>query len=286
MIERILVPLDGSELAETVLPYTEYVAARSGAEMRLLTVVGTDAERTEASAYLAPLCDHLRSRAVEASVATAPGDAAETILAEADNWNVDLIAMSTHGRSGVLRWVFGSVADKVLHATTRPLLLVRARPPGERPVEVKIDRILVPLDGSELSLSILPYVEDMARALGASLVLINTLIPLDIYPAAEMSPVQVGSVLDDLMAQARSFLAEVAKEVEARGVKARSVVTVGFPVDEVIRVAQEVGAGLLAVATHGRSGVNRWIMGSVADGIVRRSTLPCLMVRPEGAGQG
>ncbi|HEU4760582.1 MAG TPA: universal stress protein [Dehalococcoidia bacterium] len=286
MIERILVPLDGSELAETVLPYAEYFSTRSGAVLRLLTVAETDTERTEANAYLTGLRDRLKDRAVEASVSVAPGEAAETVLTEGDAWNVDLIAMSTHGRSGVLRWVFGSVADKVVHASTRPLLLVRARPAKERPSVVNIERILVPLDGSELSLSVLPYVEDVARALGASLVLFNAVIPLDIYPAAEVSPVAVGGVLDDLLKQARSFLAEVEKEVEGRGVKARSVVTVGFPVDETVRVAQEVGAGLLAVATHGRSGLNRWVMGSVADGIVRRSALPCLMVRPQGAGQG
>ena len=282
MIERILAPLDGSELAETVLPYVEHLAARTGAGVRLLRVVSNEAERAEATAYLQAKRDELRQRAVEPSVAVAPVGEAETILAEADNWDVSLIAMSTHGQSGVLRWVFGSVADKVLHGSSRPLLLVRSRPARERPAEVKIERILVPLDGSELSLSVLPYVEDVAKALGASLVLFNAVIPLDIYPGAEVAPTRVGSIIDDLLAQAHSFLTAVEKECAGRGVKARSVATIGFPVDETARVATEVGAGLIALATHGRSGVNRWIMGSVADGVVRRSALPCLLVRPEG----
>jgi len=282
MIDRILAPLDGSELAETALPYVEYLAARTGAGVRLLTVVGSEAERAQASAYLLAKRDELRGRTVEASVAVVQDGEAETILAEADAWGANLIAMSTHGQSGVLRWVFGSVADKVLHGSPRPLLLVRSRPAGARPSEVRIERILVPLDGSELSLSVLPYVEDVAKALGASLVLFNAVIPLDIYPAAEMTPARVGSIIDDLVAQAQSFLSAVEKECEGRGVKARSVATIGFPVDEIARVAMEVGAGLIALATHGRSGVNRWIMGSVADGVVRRSALPCLMVRPEG----
>ncbi len=282
MIDRILAPLDGSEMAETALPYVEYLAARTGAGVRLLTVVGSEAERAQANAYLLAKRDQLRGRTVEASVAVVQDGEAETILAEADAWDANLIAMSTHGQSGVLRWVFGSVADKVLHGSPRPLLLVSSRPAGQRPSEVRIERILVPLDGSELSLSVLPYVEDVAKALGASLVLFNAVIPLDIYPAAEMTPVRVGSIIDDLMAQAQSFLSTVEKECEGRGVKARSVATIGFPVDEIARVAMEVGAGLIALATHGRSGVNRWIMGSVADGVVRRSALPCLMVRPEG----
>ena len=99
-----------------------------------------------------------------------------------------------------------------------------------------------------------------------------------------MTPARVGGIIDDLLAQGQSFLAEVAREIEGRGkVKVRSVVTMGFPVDEVVRVAGEVNAGLIALATHGRSGVNRWVMGSVADGVVRRSSLPCLLVRPQEA---
>lgn len=282
MIERILVPLDSSELAEAVLPYVEQLAARTGAGVRLLTVVRNEAERGQASAYLQAKRDQLRAQAMEVSVSVAPDGEAETILAEADAWNVDLIAMSTHGRSGVLRWVFGSVADKVVHGSSRPLLLVSSRPPRERPAEIKIERILVPLDGSELSLTVLPYVEDLAKALGASLVLFNAVIPLDIYPGTEVAPARVGSILDDLMAQAQSFLTTVEKECEGRGVKARSIATIGFPVDEIGRVATEVGASLIALASHGRSGLRRWVMGSVADGVVRRSSLPCLMVRPQG----
>ena len=285
MIERILVPLDGSELAEVVLPYVEYVAGRTGAGVRLFTAVASEAERQEATSYLVAKRDRLREAAVEATLSVTPDGEAEAILAAADAWQADLIAMSTHGRSGVMRWVFGSVADKIIHAQeVPPLLVVRARPEKERPAAVNIERILVPLDGSQLSLSILPQVEELAKALGASLVLFSGVIPLDIYPGTEMAPARVGGILDELMSQAQSFLASLEKEVQGRGVKARSVVTIGFPVDEITRVAEEVGAGLIAVATHGRSGVNRWIMGSVADGVVRRSHLPCLMIRPEGVG--
>jgi len=285
MIERILVPLDGSELAEVVLPYVEYLAGRTGAGVRLFTAVASEAERQEATSYLTAKRDRLREAAVEATLSVTPDGEAEAILAAADAWQADLIAMSTHGRSGVMRWVFGSVADKIIHAQeVPPLLVVRARPEKERPAAVNIERILVPLDGSQLSLSILPQVEELAKALGASLVLFSGVIPLDIYPGTEMAPARVGGILDELMSQAQSFLASLEKEVQGRGVKARSVVTIGFPVDEITRVAEEVGAGLIAVATHGRSGVNRWIMGSVADGVVRRSHLPCLMIRPEGVG--
>ncbi|MEE8369386.1 MAG: universal stress protein [Dehalococcoidia bacterium] len=282
MVERILVPLDGSELAETVLPYVRRLAISTGAGVRLVTIVKGESNREQASSYLRSRQDRLGLEAIETSV-TASGDGeAEAILSEAESWNADLIAMSTHGRSGAMRWVYGSVADKVIHATTRPLLLVRSRPEEPIPEEVQIDRVLVPLDGSDLSLGVLPYVEELAKALGASLVLFGAVTPPQTYTGVEIGAMPATGLIDEMMAQNQQSLTALAKEIEERGVKTRTMVTTGYPVSEIVRAAQEVEAGLIAVATHGRSGVNRWIMGSVADGVVRRSSLPCLIVRPEG----
>ena len=284
MIERILVPLDGSELAESVLPYVRHMAVSTGAGVRLITVVKDESDREKANSYLRSRQERLGLEAIETSVTASGNGEAEGILSEAEGWNADLIAMSTHGRSGAMRWVFGSVADKVIHATTRPLLLVRSRPEEPTPEEVQIDRVLVPLDGSGLSLGVLPYVEGIAKALGATLVLFSAVAPPQTYTGVEIGamPVPTADLIDEMMAQSQESLTGVAKEIEERGVKTRSMVTTGFPVSEIVRAAQEVEAGLIAVATHGRSGVNRWIMGSVADGVVRRSALPCLIVRPEG----
>lgn len=288
MYRRILVPLDGSDAAETVLPYVELLAGRTGAEVLLLSVVPAAHEGATTGdelAYLRGEAERLRSRSLTCEFVVAAGDPGDTILAEADSRDADLIAMSTHGRSGLARWVLGSVADKVVHRTAKPLLLVRARDGKEKPA-VTIERVLVPLDGSPLSLSVVPYVEEVAAPLGASLVLYNGVPPLDVYPGVETTPARVGNVIDDLLEQGKSFLGQVASEVKGRGkVDARSVVTIGFPVDEIVRVAEEVHAGLIAMATHGRSGVDRWVMGSVADGVVRRSSLPCLLVRPAEAGR-
>jgi nucleotide-binding universal stress UspA family protein len=284
MLSTIMVPLDGSPAAESVLPYVQLLAVPSGASVHLITVAAAHGAPA-ASAYLDKTAGQLRAGSLTCSARVIAGAEAQAILDEADAIDADLIAMSTHGRSGLMRWVIGSVADKVVHGMSRPLLLVRARDAAERP-PAKVERVLVPLDGSPLSLSVLPYVEEVAALLGASLVLYNAVLPLDIYPGAELAPTRIGSVIDDLLEQGQAFLAQVAKEVGERGsVKADSIVTIGFPVDEVVRVAQEVGAGLIAMATHGRSGVNRWVLGSVADGVVRRSSLPCLLVRPEQQGE-
>jgi nucleotide-binding universal stress UspA family protein len=288
MYRRILVPLDGSNAAETVLPYVELLASRTGAEVLLLTVVPAAQEGATSGdevAYLRGMAERVRSRSLACEFLVTAGEPGDTILAQADSTDADLIAMSTHGRSGLSRWVLGSVADKVIHRTVKPLLLVRAHDGKEKPA-VTIDRVLVPLDGSPLSLSVVPYVEEVAAALGANLVLYNGVPPLDVYPGAETTAARVGSVIDDLLEQGKSFLGQVTRDVKSRGkVEARSVVTIGFPVDEIVRVAEEVDAGLIAMATHGRSGVDRWVMGSVADGVVRRSSLPCLLVRPAEAGR-
>ncbi len=283
MTRTLLVPLDGSIAAEAVLPYVQLIASGTGAAVRLLTVIPEGEDPSPAGGafkYLESKAEELRAGSLTCSTNVVAGMEAQVILAEADARDADLIAMSTHGRSGLMRWVLGSVAQKVVHGGRRPLLLVRAREAGEEP-PARIERILVPLDGSPLSMGVLPYVEEMATALNAELVLYNAVLPLDIYPGPELTPARVGSVIDDLLAHGQSFLAGVAKDIEGRSqVKVRCVVTIGFPVDEVLRVASDVKAGLVAMATHGRSGVNRWVMGSVADGVVRRSDLPCLLVRP------
>ncbi len=294
MIRTVLVPLDGSERSESVLPYAEQIAGRTGSELVLLTAVYLSSawggwpvredlgkETVTAQTYLESKRDQLRSMGLYVKTVMAYQPEAESILNAAADEDADLIAMSTHGRSGISRWVLGSVADKVLHSTHRPLLLVRAREAEQR-TPARIDRIAVPLDGSELSLSVLPYVEEVAEALGASLVLVHAVQPLDIYPGTQMTSTRVGAILDDLLAHGQSFLTRVAQEIEARGkVKVRSVVNIGFPVDEIVRIAQEVNAGLIGMATHGRSGTGRWIMGSVANAVVRRTNLPCLVVRPQ-----
>src|SRR3970282_1262431 len=171
MIRTVLVPLDGSKAAEAVIPYVELIASRTGAAVHLLTVVHDrdgEAKAGEARAYLGERATGLRPLPCSTSVKS--GEEAQVILAEADVGDADLIAMSTHGRSRLMRWVLGSVATKVLHGASRPLLLVRARDQADRPPAV-IDRILVPLDGAQLSLTLLPYVEALAGALPGRLLL-------------------------------------------------------------------------------------------------------------------
>ncbi len=217
MIKRILVPLDGSDLAESAIPYAEQIATKTGAEVLLLTSVYQD-DSWQASAahvdhkwapliqtYLETKAGELRAKGITATNDIASGPAAETILARVVDENVDLIAMCTHGRSGVTRWVLGSVADKVLHATACPILLVRPASPSVGATKtLPIGKILIPLDGSEHSLAVLPFVEELAKALDASLFFFHVLAAT--YFATEFMP--VGGLFDEQLDWAKQLLGQ------------------------------------------------------------------------------
>lgn len=295
MISRILVPLDGSQLAEMVLPYVREMASRTKAEVLLLTSVqpvtvwdatvttfSLDREESFALAYLDGKREEMAAAGLKTRARVVQGPAAESILKVAAEEKVDLIAMSTHGRSGLTRWLFGSVANKVLEGTTTPLFLVRSSSEAKREKRAVIDKVLVPLDGSSVAESVLPFVGDVAAAFSASIVLYHAITPLSAYPGFEtVLPANAGEVLEDLQQQAQRFLSRVADELRARGIDVSVMVSVDLAVDGILAAARETGAGLVALGTHGRSGLGRVVMGSVADAVVRRTEVPCLLVHPK-----
>ena len=292
-MKMILVPLDGSELAESVLPYAGEIARRQQAELVLLTAIHwvstwgeyltqdpTAEEVALAQAYLDARRKELEAGGLRARTKVDLGLAAEAIIETAATENVDLIAMTTHGRSGIARWVLGSVAEKVLHGTPRPLLLVRASDRAEqRTRPVHIGKILVPLDGSPPSENVLPFAEKLAKALDASLALLHIVSPSD-YFGPGLAPVWQGDLLRSLEEQAQEYLGRVAKGIAGRGLKVDTTVGMGFVADEIVRFAGRAEAHLIALSSHGRSGLGRWVMGSVAEAVVQRATLPCLIIRP------
>jgi len=292
MIENILVPLDQSMPAEAVLEYVKPIANATGARICLLAAVGEprqwgeadvanlDVERQRALAYLESVPqtfpEELREKTDLKVMDESP---AEAIIQHAASSNANLIAMTTHGRSGVTRWVLGSVADKVAHAAETPLLLVRPAGDGPRVTPV-LDRMLIPLDGSESAQAVLPFAEDLARALGASIVLYHSVIePVLGYPGAE-AVVFDAHVLEEMESGARSFLETLGSALTAKGIRTETVVTVGNATDGIVWAAEREGADIIVMSTHGRSGLGRLVMGSVADAVVRRSSRPVVLVRP------
>ena len=290
MIKNILVPLDGSEHAEGALPYALAIASAAGARVLLVTAVQQlgvwdvtislqvmEREELLAQAYLDEKVKSLKDgNEVEARLVR--GTAAEAVLDAAKAATADLIAMSTHGRSGITRWLFGSVADRVLHSSETPLLIVRPDEDGKPKKAPAIKKILVPLDGSPIAESVLPFVEDLAKTLGASLVLFHAIAPITAYPGFEYAPPVSGELLESMQEQAREVVRRSAEEVQSRGVKAEGAVCIDQPVDGILQAATDMGCQLIAIGTHGRSRLGRMVLGSVADGVVRRSHLPCLVI--------
>lgn len=284
MIKRILVPLDGSELAETVLPYVDRLANALGSEVQLMSVLIGEDPQLQVENYLADRRGSLKGPGNTSIEVSRSESAAQGIIEKAEMLDADLIAMSTHGRSGLARWALGSVADRVIHGTSRPVLLVRSLSKSERRGPTLMNRIIVPLDGSEISKSVLPYIIDLAKPIGGRIALVSVVEPLSAYSPYTASIPQ--ELVNDLKVHAEDFLVSVQVETQEEDLQITTEVRTGSAVDGILKAAEEVGAGMIAMATHGHSGLRRWLMGSVAEGVLRRTRLPCLMVRPGTAKEG
>jgi len=278
MFAKILVPLDGSELSERAVPYATVLAKAATGSLTLVRVVLDPAHEDEAKAELATVAEKVAKLGVNADVRVIYGHPAEMIIDAAASDQHTMIVMSTHGRSGLGRWLYGSVADQVLREATVPVLLVPAA--CERVwSDQRSFHILAPLDGSDLAEEALAPVTRLADELSAELLLIQAVEPAH-YAFADTYPYPINDV-DSEVAAADAYLNDVAKSIETptRLIRTRSVV--GYAPTAIATVADEEQADLIAMATHGSSGVRRLVMGSVAVGTLQRATVPVFLVRSE-----
>jgi nucleotide-binding universal stress UspA family protein len=292
VIQTILVPLDGSALSERILPFVKEAARRADAEIILLTAVqavgiwdatatAVNWEREEKAAheYVKSAEERLQLDGLQVRSRALQGDPADAILTSAESEPAHLIAMSTHGRSGIMRWLVGSVADRVVQHSKVPVLLIRPREDKPDPSPT-FDRILVPLDGSAVAAGILPFVKEYARLYDASLVLYHAVQPVA-YPGLETASTQVaGDLLQEMSREGEAMLQEASRSLESEGFQVSTAVSLEPAADGILHAAEEAGATLIAIGTHGRSGLERTVLGSVANAVVRRSTLPTLIIHP------
>ena len=287
---KILLPLDGSELAETALVPAVALAEAFSAEIVLLRVVVPlsikldpdlyqriiDGGQREAKRYLSGL--QLRSlfSTVHLKGETVVGKAADSILDFAHENGIDLIVMSSHGRSGIGRWVYGSVADKVLHKAECSLAIIHPQVETE-PFAPK--RILVPLDGSLQAESALGPALKLAHEVAAELVLLRV---------AEMPPIPkepvagwpgVASVMAIAEQEASIYLQRVRKSLKNGRIQITTQVAAGPVAESLIDTADELQADLIVMSSHGRSGVDRWIFGSVTEKTLRGAHCGTLVIR-------
>lgn len=290
MPKRILVPLDGSAIAERALPYASSIARRAGGELLLVraalaplftTEPGEDQaeETSEAEAELNAVAERLRTEGLAVEPHIYYDDPAPTIVRAAELEDADLIVMSSHGRSGIGRWIYGSVTDQVLRSAKTPVLVIPASAVVDWANGAAGGRtVLVPLDGSDLAEESLDAAVEMARLLGAGLRLLQV-APPPVYASPE-GFVYVDVDPNEEIAVAKAYLDGVADRLRASDLTVETQAVIGDPGPLIAEEARASGALLVVMATHGRSGIARLVMGSVATGAVQRSPAPVLLLRP------
>jgi nucleotide-binding universal stress UspA family protein len=220
----------------------------------------------------------------KASTTVEQGLADKIIIEKAGGDKDTLIAMATRGRSGIHRWLMGSVAEKVLRGATNPLLLVRGDEEGKSEGKAAPKKVVVPLDGSPMAETVLPHAVDLAERLGLAIELARVYdVPLTTYAGADAPYIPNQPKLRNLVREeAAAYLEAKVNQLHADGIdKVSSVLLVGSGADEIIDLAHGTPDNLIAMCTHGRSGVRRWALGSVTEKVVRHSGDPVLIVRAE-----
>ncbi len=270
---RILVPTDGSEESDAAYAAIMPLVRAYAPEVAVLHVFEDPEASFVPPARIAKACRALRSVHVNAHLELRVGTPADQILEVARGRKADLIAISTHGRAGVGRLLWGSVAEAVLRRAELPVLVTR---PGshERPWK----KIVVALDGSERGEAILPDAVRVAKKLGAALDLVRVAVPVPPLLGIGDVPTPLLPADDPL-----PYLKTVVERVSHEGVEARAVGLEGGVRTRILQHVQESGAGLLCLTTHGRTGLARVLLGSTAEDLLRHAPCPVLLRRSADA---
>ena len=287
-IQRILVPLYGSPRAEQALDFAKAIAKTFGAHITLLAVLRSKAAREqippeleplrrEKEAYLGGIAKALQKEGITADYRVEVGPIVETIDRVATNEGVDLLAMTTQSRNPIHYWMLGSKASKILQRVNIPMLVIHPKE-GEKP-QPRFERILVALDGSEYSERVLAYVLALAPKFKSTV----TLVSVPEIP----DPALYGSTAD-LVAQLRAqaerethdYLERVATVLRAHGLQVNVVVAGGgdIPSQAIISTAEHINADLITMATHGRGGLDRILIGSTTERVIQGTDRPLFLL--------
>jgi nucleotide-binding universal stress UspA family protein len=303
MFKNILVPLDGSFVGETALPYATALAGRVGASLTLVRAAGLPlivGDRgveyarviADAEEYLGGQAEALAARGFEVQTGVPfGGSPVAWITEEVSMRHADLIVMATHDRSGPNRWLHGSVAEEVVGHAGVPVLLVRATEGGRPMARLGVPRpeLVVPLDGSSLAEAALPLARGLAKALDGHIVLVGV-IPTPGQLIAEQCGAMgtyVGVDHARLEGEAKDYVEAILRsleasgpDAEASGPDAEATVRQGKPAVEIGEVARQHDAAAVVMTTHGRTGLVRALLGSVAGQVLYLGTSPVILVRP------
>jgi nucleotide-binding universal stress UspA family protein len=300
MLERILLPLDGSELAERAIPYVRDLAGQLGAEVYLLHACPPEHKTylRMHQIYLNNVAEELRSRLkADWQPSSDPRIQAEVILDEPVNAifeyvkqkSISMVALTSHGSSGLRAWAIGSVADKVVRGVGVPVLLVRTKE-GLPILEEKglIRKILLPLDNSEASKIALPYAVQLAKKLKASIALFTMFQSIFTQMVSSQDigggGIAMGAGFDSIDAATEKYTNEylqgIADEIRKEGVEVTQTSLMSIDAAfEILEMEKKIQPDLVVMATRGRSNISRWAFGSVAEKVLRGGDRPILMVK-------
>jgi nucleotide-binding universal stress UspA family protein len=300
MYTRLLIPLDGSKTAETVLPYARFLAIKLRLPVELLQVINVAEVGRRIPPEKAEFLDDIfgniirRSEDYLKSIAATFADVnvictiekgaapAEFIIDKARADPGTVIAMATHGYSGIKRWLLGSVAEKVLRGGPNPVLLVRATEakPDE---EAMLRSIIVPLDGSVLAEKVLLTVAELAKRVKLEVILFRTYtLPTSALVADPQAHYMVSDekLIAGMHEEAVAYLEKKTQAMKEMNVeKVSYIAEYGVAADEIISLGKKTPDNLIAMCTHGESGIKGWVLGSVTETVVRHSGDPVLVIR-------
>jgi nucleotide-binding universal stress UspA family protein len=315
-MHTILVPLDGSALAERVLPNVRALAPVLSAKVCLLqslsdvdydnmlteTLLGAygmvetsealgkqkqralETMRQHAEGYLATQAVYLRAAGLDVETEVHFGAPDKIIVELARERHATAIAMATHGYGGLKRWTLGSVTDQVVHTATTPVFVVHGAEPAPQ-ADPTIKRILVPLDGSEFARQALPLATELATRANAELILLQAIDPvIELYPrmrSLSRPTPQNAEMMELLHWHARLDLEALAEQLRVRGLRVKTSSVNGHAAEVIIDEAARRGVDLIVMATHGYSGLKRWALGSVAHQLLHTATMPLALVRAQ-----
>jgi nucleotide-binding universal stress UspA family protein len=308
MLDQLLVTLDGSEFGEHALPFAKAIAEKTGASVNishvhcceppteLLQNTPFQFEGVNMAAYVAKDAEGQRTylRAQEEALkaelpanrvcsALLEGYVTEALERHAREIDAKLIIMTTHGRTGVSRAWLGSVADSLVRHCSFPLLVIRSLEHGETFPTVRFEHFLVPLDGSKVGEKILEPAVELANATGARFTLLHVVSP-HVTVGARVSPLPAGH-REEKLSKAEEYLNGVAERLKAEGIDATPKLESHFaPARAILKTAEEESVDLIALATHGYTGVKRALLGSVTDKVLRAAKWPLLLERPPEMG--
>jgi nucleotide-binding universal stress UspA family protein len=304
MLDQLLVTLDGSDFGEHALPFAKSIAEKTGASVNLTHVSCCDPptdllqntpfqyEGVSMEAYeekhaeerrrylgekAAVLQEQLPGSKVDSTLLE--GYVTEALERQATAIDAKMVIMTTHGRTGVSRAWLGSVADSLVRHSSFPLLVIRPLKDGETFPEARFKHFLVPLDGSPIGEKILEPTVELGKAMGARFTLLHVVAP-HVTVGARVSPLPAGHLREKL-GKAEEYLGGVTERLKGQGIEAEPLIDSHFaPARAILKTAEARKTDLIAIATHGYTGVKRALLGSVTDKVLRAAQWPLLLERP------